>query len=288
MGRDRNALDYFRMYSALKDSIFNEKNTWNIDRMKIQYETRKIDIENEILRKQNEAQKQIMHRNKIIILMTSFSLLVIVVSTLVLFRLYKEKEKANKLLTNTNLEILRQRDEIERLAITDYLTGLFNRRFFYDKMSEEFNKSKRYRHNLSCIMIDVDHFKIINDTYGHDTGDRVLKQIAATIRANCRSTDIVARYGGEEIVALLPETDSQGSYSVAEKIRNAVKNEAYRNEAGEDFSLTISIGMVTVDTDAIMKLENPENLVKYADHALYKAKSAGRDQVMVYDMDINV
>jgi len=166
--------------------------------------------------------------------------------------------------------------ELEKLAITDGLTGAFNHRQFLARLDDEFNRAKRYENPLSCIMLDIDYFKSINDAFGHKQGDVVLKEITDIIKNNSRKTDVVARYGGEEFVVLLPETDRDGAFIQAERLRNAVKG--FRC-SGQDrcIKVTISLGVSTFPSPEIKKADD---LVGMADKALYKAKNNGRDKTV--------
>lgn len=166
--------------------------------------------------------------------------------------------------------------ELEKLAITDGLTGAFNHRHFRARLDDEFNRAKRYNSPLSCIMLDIDYFKSINDAFGHKQGDIVLKEITDVIKNNARKTDVVARYGGEEFVVLLPQTDRDGAFIQAERIRTAVKG--YRcSEQDRCIMVTISLGVSTFPSPDINKADD---LVGMADNALYKAKNNGRDKTV--------
>lgn len=177
-------------------------------------------------------------------------------------------------------EIKQKNIILETLAITDGLTGAYNHRYFYKRLVEEFERAKRYRIPLSLIMIDIDFFKKINDTYGHLVGDSVLVDLANLLKINIRKHDIFARYGGEEFAIILPHTNRDGAEKEAERIRKAVESHKFShiNKAGE---ITISLGCVTYpDVD----VEKSEDLVKLADSALYNAKSSGRNNVKFYNI----
>ena len=119
--------------------------------------------------------------------------------------------------------VVREKTLLQRLAITDYLTGIYNIRYFYKRLEEEFSRAERYITPLSCMMFDIDHFKKINDTYGHRIGDIVLREFAQLVKSHTRKADIFARYGGEEFIMLLPQTILKGAMDKAELIRKAVK-----------------------------------------------------------------
>jgi len=166
--------------------------------------------------------------------------------------------------------------QLEKLAITDGLTGAYNHRHFRTRLDEEFNRAKRYGTPLSCIMMDVDHFKHINDAFGHAQGDKVLCEITVVIKNNVRQIDIVARYGGEEFVVLLPNTDKEGVFIEAERLREAVK--AYRCSSKDSrIPVTISLGVSTFPSHGIVSVDD---LVGKADNAMYEAKRTGRDKTV--------
>lgn len=166
--------------------------------------------------------------------------------------------------------------ELEKLAMTDGLTGAYNHRHFRKMLDDEFNRARRYESPLSCIMMDIDYFKNINDAFGHGQGDTVLKEITDVIKENVRQTDVVARYGGEEFVILLPQTNKEGAFIQAERIRNAIKS--YRC-SGRDrcIMVTVSLGVSTYPASDITKADD---LVGFADNALYEAKANGRDRTV--------
>ena len=175
--------------------------------------------------------------------------------------------------------------KIAVLAITDELTNLYNRRYFHDQLDEEFNRAKRYKHHLSCIMIDVDHFKRINDTHGHPNGDLILKRLSALIADTCRDTDTLARYGGEEFIVLLPETDKNGAVLAAGKTRRLVENELITISNKTKLSVTISLGVSCLSPSELRSAESSYQIISLADQALYKAKENGRNRVEVWQDD---
>lgn len=166
---------------------------------------------------------------------------------------------------------------MERMATTDGLTGLTNHRQFQTLFDAAVARVERYSRKMSLILSDIDHFKAINDTYGHPVGDAVLRRIAGVLDRAARRTDIVARYGGEEFAILMEETDHQGAVQTAERMRQAVEAEVFHTENGK-FRCTLSLGIATYPTDAKQKAE----LTACADQALYQAKHNGRNQVVVF------
>lgn len=167
---------------------------------------------------------------------------------------------------------------LEKLAITDYLTGIYNVRYFYKRLEEEFSRSVRYNTPLSCIMIDIDYFKNINDTYGHRIGDIVLREFAQFVRGHTRKSDIFARYGGEEFIMLLPQTSLKGAMLEAERIRKAVSEYQFMG-LEEGYKVTVSIGIACFPDK---KIKTPNDLINFADNTLFTAKNKGRNQIIVY------
>jgi two-component system cell cycle response regulator len=177
---------------------------------------------------------------------------------------------------NTQLESMLH--NVEALAVTDPLTGLFNRRRFMDVLRREFAVTKRYQNALSCILIDLDHFKDINDQFGHMAGDAVLKEVATKLVEHVREVDVVTRYGGEEFVILLPHTPKEGARQVAERIAEVIRGLSFEFDGGRA-SLSASFGVSDIGD---VSADDPEQLVKAADAALYEAKQQGRDRVIVF------
>jgi diguanylate cyclase (GGDEF)-like protein len=164
-----------------------------------------------------------------------------------------------------------------RFAFTDYLTGLKTRGYFEQQLELEIKRSERKKQQFSLLMIDIDHFKQLNDHYGHHVGDQVLRDVSALLMKDMREVDTVARYGGEEFVIILPETTGQGAHLVAERLRAAVEQAKFFAGSPRDVErLTISIGVAVFDCDAQFKRE----LIERADAALYAAKSQGRNQII--------
>jgi len=194
-----------------------------------------------------------------------------------LTRLNNELFNLQRELTRKNIELERLNTEVQRLAMTDSLTGLYNRRGFFEFSVREVAHVKRFKHTLSVIMLDIDHFKEVNDTYGHETGDQVLEKIAALFNAQLRKIDILGRYGGEEFSLLLPETELAGARETAERLRRVMADTPIETGQGL-LNITISLG-VAVFTDNRTTLED---LLKHADQAMYMAKKTGRNRVCVY------
>ena len=166
----------------------------------------------------------------------------------------------------------------EELTITDALTELFNYRHFRNKLADELRRADRYRQRFSLLMMDLDHFKKINDEFGHQTGNIVLREVSGIIRQCVRDVDFVARYGGEEFVVILPQTGDHDALTIAERIRSTIEKAYFSNAQGSrDLKITISIGCASYP-DGVHTLEQ---LLDKADKALYKAKSEGRNRIIM-------
>jgi diguanylate cyclase (GGDEF)-like protein len=170
----------------------------------------------------------------------------------------------------------RYHEEIYNLMMTDALTQAFNKRAFSEALPREVGRAQRYKRPLSLVLFDIDHFKKINDTYGHVAGDSVLRQLAGLVRPRIREHDVFGRVGGEEFALLLPEVDSNGARIVAEKVRQAVAGARFLIK-DESFSATISLGCSTLPAQGGVA----DVLYEQADKALYAAKQGGRNRVVV-------
>lgn len=171
--------------------------------------------------------------------------------------------------------------KLVELATIDDLTGLYNRRYFYDRFNQEIERARRYQHFLSCLILDLDDFKRVNDTYGHLVGDQVLQEIAQIVRDNCRASDLPARFGGEEFILLLPETDPQGALIIAERLRELIARHEIRGPNGLTIGVTASFGVASLSPSELNTLGSGEKLIQRADGALYQAKQSGKNQVVI-------
>ncbi len=175
-------------------------------------------------------------------------------------------------------ELLEKNAQLEAQSITDSLTGLANRRWLMTRLEEEVTRARRHKEPLSVVMIDIDHFKQVNDTHGHAMGDEVLRNIGAFLKAGVRTTDLAARYGGDELTLVLPHTDVPAAIQVAESLR--VKFSVVEHQL-EGISLKKTVSMGVAARDGQGESPHADDLLKNADEALYRAKQNGRNQVEV-------
>ena len=192
--------------------------------------------------------------------------------------LHDERNKLERRVAERTLELLLANEQLSKLATTDSLTGIGNRRKMTQQIGAELERARRLRHPLALLMVDIDHFKRINDNHGHPAGDRAIVAVARTLSETMRIIDMVARFGGEEFVLLMPETAQAAALVAAERLRAAVAALALTGDDGQPLTLTISIGVATVDPLAAP--DTTSSLLVRADKALYRAKQAGRDRVM--------
>jgi diguanylate cyclase (GGDEF)-like protein len=177
------------------------------------------------------------------------------------------------------IENARLQEHIKLVGLRDALTGVNNRRFFDQRLSEEVSRAKRYLAPLSCMFIDLDYFKKVNDKYGHQAGDAILKQVSNLLNQRLRQTDVLARYGGEEFVILLPDTHLKDAAVIAEQIRKRIDDAEYPIPSGEKLKATLSIGVATMTSKGEIGTE--KELLEMADQCVYAAKLSGRNCVRI-------
>ena len=185
-------------------------------------------------------------------------------------------------LSKENLELIVKNRVLAEVSARDALTGLYNRWYVIEKIESEINRSLRHGSPMALLMIDLDHFKDVNDTYGHTAGDEILRDVARVLKESCRVYDVPGRYGGEEFCVILPETTLRSTPTVAERIRARLEQNA-REIGGEPVVVTASIGIAAVEGDPADPVLSPGMLIERADRALYSAKNHGRNCVAVWD-----
>lgn len=175
------------------------------------------------------------------------------------------------------IENARLQENIKQIGLLDPLTGINNRRFFDQRVEEEVTLAHRNKTPLSCLFIDLDHFKDINDSYGHQAGDIVLKEVAQVLADIMRTTDVLARFGGEEFVILLADTHPTPAYDIAERIRKTIEETPFKISKSDTLTVTMSIGLAMIDKDS--PIHTTQQLLSAADQAVYAAKVAGRNHI---------
>ena len=193
------------------------------------------------------------------------------------FQALKSEKKANVQLQQEIAERQKAQQKLFELATVDELTQVFNRRFFLEMAEKEFSRAKRHGQNMAVMMIDLDHFKAVNDNYGHSVGDEVLKTVSMVFRKNLREEDIIGRIGGEEFAVVLPETQQVEARQAAERIRQAVQNHTVV-WGGREIGVTVSLGIIAGSPEGVQGLDQ---WIILADKALYSAKEGGRNQVVL-------
>jgi len=179
---------------------------------------------------------------------------------------------------NNAIEALENIQMITHYANRDYLTGLYNRRYFYENIGVYLDEIKQTRETFAIAMLDIDYFKKVNDTYGHEIGDKVIIQIADTLRTNTKAGDIVSRFGGEEFCIVLKDISKRGAFEVLERIRAEIENFSYKIDATKNLNFTVSIGATMFQEE-----ESLEENINRADMMLYNAKNGGRNQLLFED-----
>jgi diguanylate cyclase (GGDEF)-like protein len=196
-------------------------------------------------------------------------------------KVFQMFEQAREAIINMTIQLQRQTRDLEKKTHKDPLTGLHNRAFLDETLSTLFEQSEKSGKLLSLIFADLDHFKKINDAYGHSAGDQVLVSVAESMQSALRSDDMIARYGGEEFVCLLPDTDAPEAVAVAERLRQAIAGKRIVLDDGRKINITISAGCATMSSKRVFA--SVGDLLNAADQCLYTAKESGRNRVISLD-----
>ncbi|MDD3419741.1 MAG: GGDEF domain-containing protein [Candidatus Gastranaerophilales bacterium] len=185
------------------------------------------------------------------------------------------------------LKIKYLKEKMGFICTTDELTGLHNRKYVYERLEAEISRSKRYGFKLSCLLLDIDYFKVVNDIYGYDWGDVLLKQIADTLRKHVRKEDILTRYGDEEFLIILPNTDESNAFIFSERVRQDIEKLVFQPDGEEEpHPITISGGISCYPFLANVD-ESANTLIRYSEHALYNAKKRGKNKIVQFSQ-INI
>ena len=175
------------------------------------------------------------------------------------------------------MQLQHANEQLRLISRTDGLTGLLNRKTWEESLNNEFYRFQRYQNTCSLIMFDIDHFKVVNDSYGHTAGDEVIRRTAQVLIHGVRNIDIAGRYGGEEFAVMLVDTDAQGAYIVAERLRKAIEATSVQHEQ-HALTYTVSLGIAELSSD----MTDPTMWINCADQALYQAKNSGRNNTVIY------
>jgi diguanylate cyclase (GGDEF)-like protein len=250
-----------RTYTQLLQQQLEQRNRETTQRLQVQFETQQFSDENKRLELLNQSQQQeLQHRQALL----QMQYLVIGLATgiilLVVILWWRSRIHAK---------------HMQMLATIDSLTGLLNRRAILEYGTHEWQRAKRFARPLCCLLLDIDHFKNINDTFGHATGDQVLRTISEEVQTSLRKTDAFGRFGGEEFLLITTETDLQQAETLADRIRQKI--ESIKFTGLSDQKITVSIGVAILDTQEAL-----DELINHADEALYLAKNRGRNQVVTY------
>lgn len=261
-GDFRGALEAFERRAAIQKKLDEEKVTERLNELKLKYDDEKKSKEIELLRREQQIKNLELERQRTIVRAATAGGIFIALIALLIYNRYRLRLRAQR--------------QLELASRTDPLTGLSNRRDLMDKIEYERTRAKRGPKPLSLVICDADNFKSINDTYGHNAGDTALRFIARTLRETAREQDIVGRWGGEEFLLLLPETDAAGAAVLAEKIRAALNDRICSTQSGVLLPVTLTLGVAQERAE-----EDTDRWIRRADDALLKGKREGKNRVVV-------
>ena len=275
-----NQRDYLKAYTAmklyaeLKDDLVSIQTQKEVAELQIRYETEKKEQEIALLKTNASITNYQSKESEMFIVILVVILIAVAVMGFFFYYQFRQKANSNKTIEEQNIELTQAYNKMEDLAKTDMLTGLSNRRDMYQKIKYETDRFERNENPFTILMGDIDNFKKINDTYGHDAGDIVLKTISSLMLSFMRKQDIVGRWGGEEFLLLLPETNLEGGKKIAEKLRARIKNEIIHYK-GHDIKISITIGLSLYD-----RIHDVNESIKEADKAMYFGKIRNKNCVV--------
>ena len=266
-----------KLYAQIKDDLVTVQTQKAVAELQISYETEKKEKEIELLKTNASIIKYQSKENEMFMVILVIVLIAVAVLGFFFYFQFRQKANSNETIEEQNLKLTEAYNKMEELAKTDMLTGLSNRRDMYQKIKHETDRFERNEKPFIILMGDIDNFKKINDTYGHDAGDHVLTTISALMLTFMRKQDIVGRWGGEEFLLLLPETDMAGGKKIAEKLRLRIKNESIEYK-GHILNVTITIGISVYD-----RVRDVNESIKEADKAMYFGKIRNKNCVVTSD-----
>jgi len=265
------------LYTQMKDELVSAQTQKTVAELQIRYETEKKEKEIELLKTNASITDYQSKVDEMFIVFLVIILIVVAVMGFFFYFQFRQKANSNKTIEEQNAKLLEAYIKMEELAKTDALTGLSNRHDMYQKIKYETDRFERNEKPFTILMGDIDNFKKINDTYGHDAGDHVLTSVAALMTSTMRKQDIASRWGGEEFLILLPETDLEGGKKIAEILRDTIKKESiqYKNH---NLNVTITIGLSVYN-----RVRDVNESIKEADKAMYLGKIRTKNCVVISD-----
>lgn len=276
-GAHAEALDYHKRLLALREEMFDAERSEQIEELEARYQLEQHEKEIELLELESELQTARLEQRNWILAGVTVAFFMALLASLMAWRGYRIKSRLEAKLAGRNRELEEALATISQLARQDPLTGLLNRRAFLDLAHHEQTRARRGGAPIAVAMADIDNFKPINDEHGHAVGDEILKEVAARLREHVREEDVICRWGGEEFVCLLPDTDLETGRRVVERMRRKLTGKPVETGAGT-FSIKLTIGMAPLE-------ENLDAAIEAADRAMYEGKRAGRDRVVVFNHD---
>lgn len=272
-GAHAEALDYHKRLLALREEMFDAERSEQIEELEARYQLEQHEKEIELLELESDLQAARLEQRNWILAGVTVAFVMALLASLMAWRGYRIKSRLEAEVAGRNRELEEALATISQLARQDPLTGLLNRRAFLDLADHEQTRARRSGAPLAVAMADIDNFKPINDEHGHAVGDQILKEVAARLREHVREEDVICRWGGEEFLCLLPETDLEAGRRVVDRMRRDLTGKPVETGAGT-FSIKLTIGMAPVE-------ENLDSAIEAADRAMYEGKRAGRNRVVV-------
>ena len=266
-----------KLYAQIKDDLITVQTQKAVAELQISYETEKKEKEIELLKTNASIIKYQSKENEMFMVILVIVLIAVAVLGFFFYFQFRQKANSNETIEEQNIKLTEAYNKMEELAKTDILTGLSNRRDMYQKIKHETDRFERNEKPFIILMGDIDNFKKINDTYGHDAGDHVLTSVSSLMLSFMRKQDIVGRWGGEEFLLLLPETNMAGGKKIAEKLRLRIKNESIEYK-GNILNVTITIGVSVYD-----RVRDVNESIKEADKAMYFGKIRNKNCVVTSD-----
>lgn len=272
LGEPATALDYQRRLTAFREEALDNERSAMVEELEVRYQVEQQEQEIQLLQLESELQASQIRQRNLMLAGLILALVLMSVVALVAWRGFRIKSDLQRQLASRNRDLEQAVRTIGRMAKLDSLTGLFNRAAFLAVARQKLARRQESGNNLALVLADIDDFKELNDCHGHSTGDDVLKELARRLADSLRKQDVICRWGGEEFVFLLPDTDIPGATEVIQRLRDDLRQHPVRT-ASRSFPITLTFGIAPVDTDV-------ESAIDAADRAMYEGKHAGRDRII--------